>query len=46
MIMTQTPELRKEKPIDAVHRPSVCSGVKALRNTIASFIFGEKLSKK
>src|SRR5260221_1364106 len=28
----QTPELRK-KPHLAVHRPSACSGVKALRNT-------------
>src|SRR6266436_937481 len=28
----QTPELRREASL-AVHRPSVCSGVKALRNT-------------
>src|SRR3954454_12187093 len=28
----QTPELRRDAPL-AVHRPSACSGVKALRNT-------------
>src|SRR5882762_10420603 len=31
-IQRQTPELRRDAPL-AVHRPSACSGVKALRNT-------------